>query len=127
MNTLYIIAIIFFLSLSLTCGFALYRLNLTILLATISNVDYTSKPDKCTLTISYSISGTNITSKITTPSTIQWAAKQTIPIYINPLDLSSPKYAPKEIFTILYICTCVGLIGLVLGVYFSVKNGGKDD
>lgn len=121
MNTLYIIAILLFLSLALTCGFSLYRLNLTILLATITTVDYTINPGKCTLTVSYSVSGTNITSKITTPGSIQWTINNTIPIYINPLDLSSPKYAPQQIFTILYICTCVGLIGLVLSIYFTLK------
>lgn len=121
MNTLYIIATLFFLSLALTSGFSLYRLNLTILSATITATDYTSKPGKCVLTVSYIVSGTNITSKITTPSSIQWTVNKPIPIYINPLDLSSPRYAPQEIFTILYICTCVGLIGLVLSVYFSVK------
>ncbi len=126
MNSLYIVAILFFLSLALTSGFSLYRLNLTIVSANITAVDYTSTPNKCVLTVTYSISGTNITSKVTTPSTIQWTPNTTIPIYINPLDLSSPKYAPQPIFTILYICTCVGLIGLVLGVYFSVKTS-KDD
>ena len=122
MNSLYIIAILFFLTLALTAGFSLYRLNLTILSATIASTDFTSTPGKCILTVTYSISGTNMTSKVTTPGSIQWVPKQTVPVYINPLDLSSPKYAPQEIFTILYICTCVGLIGLVLSVYYSVKT-----
>jgi len=122
MNTLYIISAIFFLILALTSGFSLYRLTITILLATIQTVDVTSIPGKSVLTVTYTISGTGMTSKITVPSRIPWAKNQTIPVYINPLDLSQPKYAPQDTYTILYICTCVGLIGLVLSVYFAVKT-----
>ena len=122
MNTLYIISTIFFLILALASGFSLYRLTITILLATIQAVDLTSIPGKCILTVTYTISGTGMTSKVTVPSHISWAKNQTVPIYINPLDLSQPKYAPQQIYTILYICTCVGLIGLVLSVYFTVKT-----
>lgn len=122
MNTLYIISTILFLILALVSGFSLYRLTITILLATIQVVDLTSIPGKCVLTVTYTVSGTRMTSKVTVPGHTSWAKNQTVPIYINPLDLSQPKYAPHQTYTILYICTCVGLIGLVLSVYLSLKT-----
>ena len=88
MNTLYIISAICFLILALTSGFSLYRLTITILLATIQAVDITSIPGKCVLTVTYTISGTGMTSKVTVPVR-SWAKNQTIPVYINPLGLES--------------------------------------
>lgn len=122
MNSLYIIFIVFFLAVALTSGFALYRLNKTIISSIIQSTDYTTNPGKCILTTTYSISGANITSKITTPGSIQWAVNQNVPIYINPLDLSQPKYAPQEVFTILYACTCLGIVGLIFSVYVFMPS-----
>jgi hypothetical protein len=122
MNSLYIIFVVFFLAVALTSGFALYRLNKTIISSIIQSTDYTTKPGKCILTTTYSISGSNITSKVTTPGSIQWTVNQNVPIYINPLDLSQPKYAPQDVFTILYICTCASLIGLIFSVYISIST-----
>ena len=122
MNSLSIIFAIFFLAVALTSGFALYRLNKTIISSVIQSIDYTTTPGKCILTTTYSISDANITSKITAPGSKGWAVNQNVPIYINPLDLSQPKYAPQDVYTILNVCTCVSIIGLIFSVYVSMPN-----
>lgn len=97
-------------------------MKLTVIFATIASTDYTSMSGKCILTVTYTLNDSIITSKVITPYSIQWINNQSVPIYINPLDLSSPKYVPHDVFTILYICTCVGLISLIIFIYYIVTN-----
>lgn len=125
MKSIYAIGIILSLLISLIGGFTLYRLTTTIINANIDSTDYTTTPGKCILTIVYIVNGSKLTSKLTTPSNIQWTVGSSIPIYINPLDLSQPKYAPSLIYTILYIVTTIGFIGLLLSVYETVSSADK--
>lgn len=105
----------------------LYRLRNTTTIAIINSVNNTSTIGKIVLNISYNINSNKVSSNITTSNKYIWSVNQNINIYINPTDLSQPKYISDTVYLVFYILSFISFIvliscGFALNTQNKIKN-----
>lgn len=104
-----------FLIICILFSFTLYRLIKTTVNALVTNVNCESS--QCEITITYSINNVSVTKTFKTNNR-NFKKDETIPIFINPLNLNFPKYIPQIIYIILYILIGASVFGLLFSLYF---------
>ena len=94
--------------------FTIYRFSQTTVTAVIENINCSA--NDCKLNIVYYYNSIKVNSVLTSKFK-EWRVNQTIPVYINPKDLSNPRYAPAYTSIILYVTAAILLLFMILSIY----------
>lgn len=92
----------------------LYRLSKTTVTAVIESINCST--NDCKLNIVYYYNSIKVNAVITSKFK-EWQVNQTLPIYINPKDLTNPRYTPMFVNIILYAIVGVLLMFMALSTY----------
>lgn len=105
-------------------AFTIYRFSKTTVNAIIETINCSS-PNECALNIVYYYSNNSDSVKVKAVIHSKynaWYVNQTIPVYINPQDVSSPRYAPISISIVLYLILTVLFTFILLFAYKIYKT-----
>ena len=119
MDSVYVICFIISLISFVVFGFTIYRYYTMTVTGIIDKIDCTSQPS-CQLNITYYYNNIKLNGTIYTQKS-DWNTNQSIPIYINPTDLNSPKYAPPLLTGILYLLLILSISIVILSIYKMVN------
>lgn len=104
-------------------AFTIYRFSKTTVNAIIETINCPS-PEDCSLNIVYYYNSVKVNAVLRSKYN-GWHVNQTIPIYINPPDLTSPRYAPVTVSIVLYLILTVLFVFTILfafKIYKTYKN-----
>lgn len=101
-------------------AFTIYRFSKTTVNAMIETINCRS-PQECSLNIVYYYNSVKVNAVLYSKYNA-WYVNQIIPIYINPQDLTAPRYSPIMVSVALYLITSLLLVFTLLFVFKIYKT-----